>query len=192
MCDQQSLKSTCAYAQFDQSLCLSLEYLITVKLLTEHHLEFLSLKGDCTGSSESTLVQMPHCWKSHVAAQISFYRCRQAITNDGKTQDIADRVFHKIKNCTGFYPMMLVMNLHRSKLDLNRKLAPATFGEEIPKRIYHEYHSNVSKAADEMINSTNPIRRALGFDFHGFKDDEGDDFGERSALGTYENSSLEK
>ena len=26
-----------------------------VKLLTEHHLEFLSLKGDCRGSSESTL-----------------------------------------------------------------------------------------------------------------------------------------
>ena len=27
-----------------------------VKLLTEHHLEFLSLKGGCRGSSESTLV----------------------------------------------------------------------------------------------------------------------------------------
>ena len=43
---------------------------MTVKLLTEHHLEFLSLKGGCTGSSESTLVKMPHCWKSHVTAQI--------------------------------------------------------------------------------------------------------------------------
>ena len=28
-----------------------------VKLLTEHHLEFLSLKGICRGSSESTLVK---------------------------------------------------------------------------------------------------------------------------------------
>ena len=44
---------------------------MTVKLLTEHHLEFLSLKGDCTGSSESTLVKMPHCWKLHVTAQLS-------------------------------------------------------------------------------------------------------------------------
>ena len=26
-----------------------------VKLLTEHHLEFLSLNGDCRGSSESTV-----------------------------------------------------------------------------------------------------------------------------------------
>ena len=29
-----------------------------VKLLTEHHLEFLSLKGGYRGSSESTLVKM--------------------------------------------------------------------------------------------------------------------------------------
>ena len=41
-----------------------------VKLFTEHHLEFLSLKGGGTGLSESTLVKMPHCWKSHVTAII--------------------------------------------------------------------------------------------------------------------------
>ena len=41
-----------------------------VKLLTEHHLEFLSLKGGCRGSSESTLVKMPYCWKSHALAHI--------------------------------------------------------------------------------------------------------------------------
>ena len=39
-----------------------------VKLLTKHHLEFLSLKGGCTGSYESTLVKMPHRWKSRVTA----------------------------------------------------------------------------------------------------------------------------
>ena len=33
---------------------------MSVKLLTEHLLEFLSLKGGCRGSSESTLVKMPH------------------------------------------------------------------------------------------------------------------------------------
>ena len=30
---------------------------MSAKLLTEHHLEFLSLKGGCTGSSESTFVK---------------------------------------------------------------------------------------------------------------------------------------
>ena len=43
---------------------------MTVKLLTEHHLEFLSLKGGCKGSYESTLVKIPHCWKSHVTAHM--------------------------------------------------------------------------------------------------------------------------
>ena len=67
-----TLWSACAYAQSDQSLCLSLEYSMIVKLLTEHHLEFLSFKGGCIGSSESTLVKMPHCWKSHVMAHVFF------------------------------------------------------------------------------------------------------------------------
>ena len=43
---------------------------MSVELLTEHHLEFLSLTGGCTGLSESILVKMPHCWKSHTLAQI--------------------------------------------------------------------------------------------------------------------------
>ena len=42
---------------------------MNVKLLTEQHLEFLRLKGGCTGSSESIHVKMPHSWKSQVMAQ---------------------------------------------------------------------------------------------------------------------------
>ena len=53
VCDQQRLRSACAYAQADQSLCKSLEYTMNIKLLNEHHSEFLSLKG-CTGSFEYT------------------------------------------------------------------------------------------------------------------------------------------
>ena len=44
-----------------------------MKLLTEHHLEFLTLKGGCTGWSESIYVKMPHCWKSHVSAQFTLF-----------------------------------------------------------------------------------------------------------------------
>ena len=39
---------------------------MSVKLLIEQKLEFPSLNG----SSESTHVKMPHCWKSHAAAQM--------------------------------------------------------------------------------------------------------------------------
>ena len=36
------------------------EPLLVARLLIEHHLEFLSLKGGCKDSSESTLVKMSH------------------------------------------------------------------------------------------------------------------------------------
>ena len=44
-----------------------------VKQPTEHHLEFLSLKGGYRSSSESTHVKMPLCWKSHVIAYIEMW-----------------------------------------------------------------------------------------------------------------------
>ena len=52
-----------------------------VKLLTEHHLEFVSLKGGCRGSSESTHVKMPHCWKSHGQAQLIYGRINHHVDN---------------------------------------------------------------------------------------------------------------
>ena len=49
-----------------------------VKLQTEHHLEFLSLKGGCTGSYESKLVKMLNCWKSHATAHMIIAAVRHA------------------------------------------------------------------------------------------------------------------
>ena len=43
-----------------------------VKLLTEHHLEFLSLKGGCIGSPESTLVKMSNVGNIMPRLQIIF------------------------------------------------------------------------------------------------------------------------
>ena len=42
---------------------------MSVKLLTEHHLKFLSLKGGYTGSSESTLVKY-HIVGNHMSRLI--------------------------------------------------------------------------------------------------------------------------
>ena len=47
---------------------------MSVKLLTEHNLEFICLSEGCTDSSEATLVKMPHYWKSHVAAHFSLMK----------------------------------------------------------------------------------------------------------------------
>ena len=52
--------------QSDQSVCSSLKYSLSVELLVEYLLEFLSLKEDCTGSSE-----MPLRVELQVAAQMT-------------------------------------------------------------------------------------------------------------------------
>ena len=66
-----------------------------VKLLAEHHLEFLSLKGGCRGSFESTHVKMPHCWKSHALAQVIYYA--KYIYKQISTHYYLRNVFSKIK-----------------------------------------------------------------------------------------------
>ena len=48
---------------------------MTVRLLIEQYFEFVSLKGGCRGSSESTYVKMPHCWKSHALAHFLDSNC---------------------------------------------------------------------------------------------------------------------
>ena len=64
---------------------------MSAKLLTEHHLEFRSLKGSYTGWSKSTLVKMSNCWKSHALAHFIFVAAT-AQGNISKCQE--DITFH--------------------------------------------------------------------------------------------------
>ena len=73
-----------------------LEYSLSVKLLTEQHLEFLSLKGCCIYLSESTLVNIPHCWKSHVEAHMGIKD--DSLCTFGKTN--VETTVHLLWNCT--------------------------------------------------------------------------------------------
>ena len=57
-----------------RAFCSSLEYSTSIMLLTDQHLGSLSLKGGCTGLSESTHVKIPHCLKSHVTAHMHKYQ----------------------------------------------------------------------------------------------------------------------
>ena len=53
---------------------------MSLELLTEKRLEFLSLKGGCTGLSEFILVKMPLCCKSHFEAHLLNYSAFLFIT----------------------------------------------------------------------------------------------------------------
>ena len=57
-----------------------------VQLLTEYNLKFVSLKGGYTGSSESTPVKIPHCWKSYLP--LKFRKCHKIQSMSSATVEI--------------------------------------------------------------------------------------------------------
>ena len=72
---------------------------MSVKLLTEHHLEVLSLKGGCRGSSESTLVKMSSCLKSHAAAQFYFLCCEKQYIQVVYIFKMIKHLWHRSETC---------------------------------------------------------------------------------------------
>ena len=66
--------------------------------MSKHQLEFLSLAGGYTGLSKSTLVKMPRCWKSHVAAQMSMYFARARALLNNYWSSVNELT------CPNFYP----------------------------------------------------------------------------------------
>ena len=97
-----------------------------VKLLTEHHLEFLSLKGGCRGLSESTHVKMQHCGKSHSLAYIyqSFLTSQNFVQLSGFFKRKQSKHWHKSSAHDRFfkYSGMSKMNQHGSNV---KALKPA-------------------------------------------------------------------
>ena len=67
---------------------------MTAEPPTEYHMKSLSLTEGCTGSPESTLLKMPHCWKSRVAA-------------------------HFLRTCRHVRIAMSVKDVHLSEMNIN-------------------------------------------------------------------------
>ena len=111
---------------------------VLIKLLTEHYLEFLSLTGGCTGSSESTLVKMPHCWKSHVTAQVLYV----SFTEDSSEIPLLTLCM------LGIFHAFLLFAEFFSKL---------TF----PQKIFQKYYQSVKKFGSncfQMLSAYNSSR----------------------------------
>ena len=69
---------------------------MTVKLLTETSLEVSKPKRRmyrATGSSESTLVKMPHCWKLHVMVQLLYIHTYTVFIDFSLTVKAATLIF---------------------------------------------------------------------------------------------------
>ena len=84
---------------------------MSAKLLTKQHLEFLSLRESCTGSSEFTLVKMPHCWESHVAALL--------FPEVGKRSCYCERGRPTSSTFNQLLSGHFILNSHRAMIDKN-------------------------------------------------------------------------
>ena len=77
-----------------------------VKLLTEHHLECLSLKGGCRGSSESTLVKY-HIVGNHISYLFLWHNLFQCSLADTSTDILRQwaHTGHSNKGSINSYPL---------------------------------------------------------------------------------------
>ena len=76
-------------------------------------------------------------------------------------QELARRLRSEIYHLTGKAPHLVICHLHRSKLDANREINQATFGNPIAKRAYNDFHGFIRKARKAVKGA------AILFDIHG-------------------------
>ena len=99
---------------------------MTVKLLTAHHLEFLSFTGGCRGSFESTHIKMPHCTRLKLLFR--------SILLKGMSNSIHDASASVFKDIIAS-PEMEKKNLSSMKLEMVLKRFNS--GPSSPNIIYH-------------------------------------------------------
>ena len=93
---------------------------MSVKLLTQPHLRFLSLKVGCTSSSEATLVKMSHCWESHVTALCLAYSLI------GSSKEYQNKCFHaEIRNEQGVFISFIMPPKELWEAYSNRTVRPS-------------------------------------------------------------------
>ena len=138
-----------------------------------------------TGSSESTHVKMPHCWKSHVAAHMfsfQYYGYRERLKHLGREDEVehlnrtALRIARDIADKSG---KLMAGNLSNTPFydPDDRKM-----DEKIMEmfKVLYKYHSNTPRLYSQWLNSviywlinhctdwarTNVTSFCRQFDFH--------------------------
>ena len=70
--------------------------------------------------------------------------------SDTNTRDLALRIKDAIKAETGFYPHIILSNLHRSKLDPNREILEAAQGDPESERAWWEFQTFIDEAVETV------------------------------------------
>ena len=65
--------------------------------------------------------------------------------SDSYTKTITTKVAVEIEKLTNRKPYVVILNVHRSKMDANRPKDEATYGEDMASDAYDEYHGKIKK-----------------------------------------------
>ena len=126
------------------------------KLLTEHPLGFLSLRGGCRGSSESTLVKMSNCWKSHAAARFVHQEIEMAAADQSEEGAI-------MKPTTVIKPLHKIISEHKDVLKIIFQLNSiiSTFKSDIQEvlDLFSQYGHLWEKVSSMIIYSNTYVQR---------------------------------
>ncbi|KAF6030572.1 hypothetical protein EB796_011109 [Bugula neritina] len=93
-------------------------------------------------------------------------KCGTRVIADVNTSSLAKLLAHRIKlRMNGVRPHVIICDLHRSRVDVNREVNEATFGMSNAKIVYDEYHDFIHRA---IVNSSNSgSRNVFYIDIHG-------------------------
>ena len=88
-------------------------------------------------------------------------KCAAKVSKDSWTSEIADALRHELHSLTGYKPHLVVNKLKRNKMDGNREIKEATFGDPVAIKAFTEYHALIKDAKNAIQG------RGLFIDVHG-------------------------
>ena len=89
--------------------------------------------------------------------------CRAVVLQDKYTQEIARLLQTNLASLTGETPHVVINHLYRSKMDANREIDEATFGDQDATQAWQDFHAFMGQART-AVDSNGP---GVFFDIHG-------------------------
>ncbi len=91
--------------------------------------------------------------------------CRVVTLRDQYTKEIAELFFDIVKNKTGRTPYLVTCNWARIKLDANREINEAAFGNNESQRVHYDFHQRIKQAREAVESQYS--QGGLLIDVHG-------------------------
>ncbi|CAD5125004.1 DgyrCDS13244 [Dimorphilus gyrociliatus] len=120
----------------------------------------LKTTSDIPDRHNGCLDQNNNCIYTHNCGQQS-NSCSVRTAGDSYTKSIATKFYDKVHELTGLYPHMIVSELRRKKMDPNREVNEATFGDPLATQVYNDFHNFINQAKNAISGD------GLLIDMHG-------------------------